>query len=112
MKSVHAQLLERIDVRFGHPHSKPTLFVPITGTNGSTWTVPTVTLWCTLRVSSINFWSHGLGTFHQWWQNVKKTLRYVTYDNDRYALLKNVAKHHVSTSASYLRFQLLRGGAD
>jgi len=36
MKSVHAQLLERIDVRFGHPHSKPTLFVPITGTNGST----------------------------------------------------------------------------
>jgi len=36
MKSVPAQLLDRTDFQFGHQHSKTTLFVPITGTNGTT----------------------------------------------------------------------------
>jgi hypothetical protein len=43
----------------------------------------------------------------------KKTLKYGSEnDADSCMLLKNVVKHGVHMTASYLRFQLLRGGAD
>jgi len=43
MKSVHAQLLDRIGFQFGHQYSYA-LFVTIRGSNSSTLTVPAVTM--------------------------------------------------------------------
>jgi len=85
MKSVHAQLLDRTDFQFGHQHSKTTLFVPITGTNGTNM----IHALCQQLppdarcVSSINCWSHGLQTYYQRWHNVKKKkLTNDSYDTD------------------------------